>query len=1144
MIMYKIKKACYVLFTIYIMASCFVFIGNETKAYQYDSSAVLPDINQMSEWITDKGVYVSSQTWTREGETTTLANPGVYLYQDNDSKHTWIAETWRGNKKFPDTNPRSEFPGIDTFENKINMTLPVYKPTSKFTLVDKTPDMPFATMANLKLVGANNQTKNEDRTSSTVKLQIPDKSNLIITSKVGGDADGNSGFFYTPNSHGRFGANNEKFNVGYTTSVNVTWRGEYVERKKISITGVDNIKVGSQKNFKGMIATTEPVNVSANKTTTSNTEITTRSEAFWDSENKAVAEVGQNTGIVTAKNPGTAIISVKWNKAPYTLIAKKTITVTKNDQGDGGQGSGECVKTLNSPSIATTRTGSVMNPNATGEILGDDLANERHFDAPVGIPTSEHLYAQTWGLNYLYQNEFRQMKGTVSYKCNVKVTYTRSWKKQGELKTGEDGKPVREPDTDTGDEVTKLYSFELTPTTYSYWKIHKLEVLGIDHAEMNNYALPGEIVSLSPSNYEAPSVEFDQSEDFNDHVLAKEVGAISFSPEVVTSTGYTAPDPPDDTNRLKAIGDSQTQDPEVTNDTLYFDGHTIMDGSISTRDGVTPGLIPVPTRIPDQTLYEDQILINNVLVNKANTPSRGKIYYYLLPENMNGNGDQHFPIDNINNVTVHTPVVNYSTVSDDREHNQKTFPSKDRSAVILDRPFVIHMPTSGQHTNNPGYGHRDYAKYTKNKQVRFPFDVYNANRSQYIYKDTWIDVPVNQEYTTFQMPVWVDEENYDVEFRSIAENAPESFSAQRDANTNLINHAASDKIPIEVIGRVYDFKVTDVADYLWESVFRKYKGSLIPTGNSYWVGLDGIDGDKRGNNIPFTLPIRPGSHPEAGYKNVAVKTGYHFKFDLKTKGNMFDVDDSVQVTPSFYYIREDGKGRIPVDLYYRNQDQNFVKIGSSEDKLNRYVILNERLRNVPEEELTDTALYKYDYYYHFGQIADISRELYLKEYKSKITMKNTSVGGLGMLKLPEAVRTFIGPKSSIPSRVEPQRANASIQKWYGEYSLPADVYGVAAGTNLAEYGRTHGGLSERSPVFLAKGFFIVNFNIETLDEGNEKMPHLQYIKAPLMNQWKLEGYQRSFTDPYDRFINLQDGDVVFYHTDKSSRDDFWSYVTH
>ncbi|WP_227011744.1 hypothetical protein [Paenibacillus lutimineralis] len=69
-----------------------------------------------------------------------------------------------------------------------------------------------------------------------------------------------------------------------------------------------------------------------------------------------------------------------------------------------------------------------------------------------------------------------------------------------------------------------------------------------------------------------------------------------------------------------------------------------------------------------------------------------------------------------------------------------------------------------------------------------------------------------------------------------------------------------------------------------QSVFRTEIGKAERTGASYWVGLNGIDGASRGNTERYTLPIRPGSHPI--YKNAVIKPGYHFKFDLNTKGNM------------------------------------------------------------------------------------------------------------------------------------------------------------------------------------------------------------------------------------------------------------------
>ena len=38
-----------------------------------------------------------------------------------------------------------------------------------------------------------------------------------------------------------------------------------------------------------------------------------------------------------------------------------------------------------------------------------------------------------------------------------------------------------------------------------------------------------------------------------------------------------------------------------------------------------------------------------------------------------------------------------------------------------------------------------------------------------------------------------------------------------------------------------------------------------------------------------------------------------------------------------------------------------------------------------------------------------------------------------------------------------------------------------------------------------------------------------------MNQWQLEGYSRTYNDPYGKRFSLMDGDVIFYHADQSSK---------
>ncbi|WP_426333955.1 DUF5704 domain-containing protein [Paenibacillus silvae] len=800
----------------------------------------------------------------------------------------------------------------------------------------------------------------------------------------------------------------------------------------------------------------------------------------------------------------------------------------------------------NNPDIVCTRPepgqtmeGESMNPAVRAMIKADQRGSEP-FDVLKGIPTSESLYGNVFALDYLFKNQFVQMTGTCTYTVVVETTWTLTWTEEGE---DEETPPT--PMTDT--EVVPSSYTVVRP--YSYWTIAGLSVYNIEEATLENYAFSGEQITINPSGYTPPDFTAETTGDFYPAPLPEKVQGPPQSKDGEDSR--PDPDPLD----FQDVAEAAIPDVQVENDSLVFKGETIMDKQRTAKEGPQPGQIPEPEEIDQDVLYSPYNYIPSEKTNKKDQPSTGQIRYTLADGSVEAEEEElAYDIAGINTVTVHTPVVNYSLVSDDQPHNQKTVPNMNRSALILERPFTVRMPTSGQHLDvgsYPGYGNRDYAKYYRIKQVRFPFDVYSEDRTQFYPRNTWIDVPVYVLDTTFYLPVWVDEGDYQVQFRNIAENAPDDFenmsrsNAQPDANTDLTYHLASDEVSVEVIGRLYDFEITDIADYNWELVFRRYKGSIAPTWISYWTGTQDIDGDKRGNYSQFTVPIRPGSHPLQGYKNVAVKTGYHFKFDFKTKGNMFGPRDGIRLTPTFDFVSKDGKTRVPVDLYYSTNQRNFIRIGSAEDQVKRFVILNDRMRQVPGVQLRDTATYKYNRY---GEIHPgmMSEQAYQEYYRDKFTKMKTPVGGYSLLLMPEQLRTFIGPKTNIPvtASADVLRANAAIQQWYGEYSLPAEPYVVEAGTNLAEYGRTHGGLDAKSPIFLKNGYIVVNFNLESIREGNLAAPHLQYIHAPLMNQWLLEGFQRQVQDSYNHTFSLRDGDVVFYHADRSSRDDFSAQVPH
>lgn len=818
---------------------------------------------------------------------------------------------------------------------------------------------------------------------------------------------------------------------------------------------------------------------------------------------------------------------------------------------DPGGGGGTCTPVIGPPSKGTISQNSVMDPSANGVVKADNRDSEK-FDVLKGIPTSESLYVNVLGKNYLFQNKFANMTGKVTYTVPVKKTFVLKWTIPGEPgvppSKGNPGRPAK-PAQDMSDTVTESRTITVE-RPYSYWQIDNLEAYKVSKTTVNNYALPSGAVTINPSGYTAPSLTSSNSDNVNDHVQASTCQPLDLGTEV-RSGGSTRPSVPDVTSEFTSKAESSIGQNKVRNDHVVFNGSTIMDNGWTSQTAPKPGSIPLATTIGRDVLYGKNYMISKTLLNKANTPSTGSIYYDLIPGNIKGGSNKTFPVNGLNTVTVHTPTVNYSEASDDKAHNQRTTPDNTRRAFILDRPFTVTIPTSGQHRNITGYGNRDYAKYIKLKQVRFEFDVYSGDKAKFYPANTWIDVPVPQLETKFYLPKWIDEGNYTVYYRSFAENSPSSgFTTEQDANLNLENYVATDTIPVQVIGRIYDFRVTDIADPNWETVFRTSKGSSTPKGTSYWVGPNGIDGEPNGSTFPYVLPILRGSHPLANYKSVAVKTGYHFKFDLKTKGNMYAEKDAIRITPSFYFQDSDAstpENRVPVDLYYHSDKKKFIKIGSAADTERREIKLNNRLRNVPYTDIVNTAGSIYD----LNSGWSVTRDQYINSYVKR-SGEPTYVGGYNVQILPSPLRTYINSFDR-PSNANasPARVNASVQQWYGEYSLPAAVYVVPKGTDLAAYGRKNK-LDDKSPIFLKNGFITVNFNIESIRNADLSHPYLQYIHSPLNNQWwDMEGFDGTdgnrdhlVTDPYGVKFKIEDGDVIFYDAKRSSYDDYTQNGTH
>ncbi|WP_337913522.1 DUF5704 domain-containing protein [Paenibacillus arenosi] len=860
----------------------------------------------------------------------------------------------------------------------------------------------------------------------------------------------------------------------------------------------------------------------------------------WRSSDDSIVRVN-SSGVVTAvASTGQATITAHFKDTSQALDESDNATIqvgtgtscTNPDPGipGGGNGSsGVCTISINTPSKGAVTAHTVMDPIATGLVKADNRDSEK-FNVLDGIPTSESLFVNVFGLNYLFQNKWANMTGEVTYTVPVKKKYILTWTIPGKpgTKTTPPIPPVpRQREVPVTENITVKRS-------YSYWQIDNLEVYKLARTTINNYALPNESVTLNPTGYTAPNVNSDHSERVNDHVQPFACKGQDLGIETVPG-GDSEPSVPNETSLFTSTAESHVGENKVKNDHVVFNGNTIMSNNWVDRTAPAPGIIPSPTTIHRDVLYGRNYRVQSTLLNKANTPSIGTIFYELIPNNIKGGANKTYPVHGLNPVTVHTPTINYANATDDAAHNQKTRPNHNRIAFILDRPFTIHIPTFGQHRNILGYGNRDYAKYIKEKQVRFEFDLYSADRSTFYPRNTWISIPVGDVETTFYLPVWVEEGDYTIHFRSFAENAPSDSLTQQDANFDLSNYVATDTVPVEVIGRVYDFRITDIVDMNWELAFRQQKKSKEHTGRYYWVGTRNIDGYVRGNESRYTLPIKRGSHPNDGFKNVTVKPGYHFKFDLKTKGNMFGPNDSIRITPTFEFVSRDGKRRQDVDLYYHAPDRNFVRVGSSFDTIEREITLNERLRNLHPLQIEQTGRTFYQIYRH--QLSQ-SEQVFMQQWLRQAD-RPTKTGGFSHMKIPGELRLFRGP-TQLPNGVNSYRAYAAEQQWYGEFGIPSKVYIVQKGFPL----HRQFSFREDASFFLKDGYIVVNFNVETIREGRMNDPHLQYIHAPLSNQWRREGFVHSVTDPYGATFHLKDGDILFYDAAQSSRDDYRVRGTH
>ncbi|GJM75348.1 hypothetical protein HMSSN036_75640 [Paenibacillus macerans] len=416
------------------------------------------------------------------------------------------------------------------------------------------------------------------------------------------------------------------------------------------------LAVGQTKEMKAQVATLE---YNMSDWNDNWYDVTTASETVWTSDNSAVATV-DGSGKVTAKSKGTATITAQWKKGPYWLYGAATITVGTGGDPEGPEDPDEPpgVKCTN-PSPERSMAGEDFNPNASAVIKADSRGNER-FDVADGIPTSESLYGNVTAKEYLYNYKYNKMVGTCTFTVPVTRDFNLRWV---EYVFGVGYKHRSEI-------VTLTYDVKVTKP-YAYWAVDEFQMYEIVRATLLNYAFEGGGISILPAGYDPP-----------DFVLAAYSTHIQPPPQIKTIVlrdkdidgGTKRPDIENDTRErgeMEAEGSKRAPKLYVRNDLLEFEGQAIMNDGWAEGQTEMPGEIPEAKIINDNVLYSPNHIIPTSKTNKADQPSSGRIYYEIMNGSTDADANKDFPIYGINSVTVHTPVVIYPGVSDDRAHNQK-----------------------------------------------------------------------------------------------------------------------------------------------------------------------------------------------------------------------------------------------------------------------------------------------------------------------------------------------------------------------------------------------------------------------------------------------------------------------------------------
>ena len=422
---------------------------------------------------------------------------------------------------------------------------------------------------------------------------------------------------------------------------------------------------------------------------------------------------------------------------------------------------------------------------------------------------------------------------------------------------------------------------------------------------------------------------------------------------------------------------------------------------------------------------------------------------------------------------------------------------------------------------------------------------------------------IGTQVQRYYLPMWVKEDNYIVQVRSVAENGLTQISKQQETKNSFESrYVATGTFTIEVSGRFYGLTMYDVNDYpLWQEVFRQESSvtlkrnlaysdalkvgsdqTLLANGTGrdqysknaiydYTIGIKDSYGNLTTRKNQYTLPMLLGSHPRYSNQGM-IRAGYVMRFVVHTTGNkMAEKDAKLSVIPRFFYVDHEGKNRVEVDLYYKGKvdgkQYSLIQVGSSVDKYNvKTAEVKDIGLSIPEEELTATANI---YGISLNDLKKKSGELY--------TYGKITVGSMFRMYSNLTYAKQYQSKGATLQELQMQK-----QSFYFNYSLPGSVKVVKKGSNVSEYMRKHG-INYQEDFWLKDGYLIANFDLVAEDSSGIRYSYINkgnYQNLNHCSMWLMEGGANTKTDVNGVTFSFLAGDCLIFSTDQTSEDDYIS----